>query len=93
MHEHAHDHRNGSHIFVRSIFVHDWPVETHCAGSQEATDEMNERVLVLISIAIAATGLVLLQTYKEYAKFSESLMTLLGLIASVLSIWQFLRRD
>lgn len=54
---------------------------------------MNERVLVLLSIAIAATGLVLLQTYKEYAKFSESLMTLLGLIASVLSIWQFMRRD
>lgn len=52
---------------------------------------MNERVLVFLSIAIAATGLVILQTYKEYAKLSESLMTLVSIIASGLTIWQMLR--
>lgn len=54
---------------------------------------MSGRVLGLLSIAIAAAGILLLQTYKEYEKMSESLMSLLGIIASCISIWQFFQRD
>jgi len=52
---------------------------------------VNERLLVALSIGIAATGLVLLQTYQEYARIAESLMTLLGVFASGLAIYQFFK--
>ncbi len=61
------------------------------ARSAQTDAEVNERILVILSISIAATGLVLLQTYREYARITESLMTLLGLVASGIAIYQFLK--
>jgi len=54
---------------------------------------MNERLLVFLSLSIAGTGLLLLQSYKEYTHAAESLMTLLSIVSAALAIYQFLRKD
>ncbi len=54
---------------------------------------MNDRFLVFLSISIVGTGLLLLQSYKEYTDAAESLMTLLSVISAGLAIYQFLRKD
>jgi hypothetical protein len=50
---------------------------------------VNQRLIVFLGIAIASVAILLLATYKEFAKISEILMQLAGLIASLLAIWQF----
>lgn len=54
---------------------------------------MSDRFLVFLSISIAGTGLLLLQTYRDFANVAESLMTLLGIVSSGLAIYEFLRRE
>jgi hypothetical protein len=54
---------------------------------------VNQRIVIFLGVSIAGTTLLLISTYKDYAKASETIMILVGLIASLLSIWQFFTKD
>ncbi len=53
---------------------------------------MNARILLLIGFAILASSILLLQSYKEYAKTVETLVTLLALTTSFVAIYDFLKK-
>jgi hypothetical protein len=53
---------------------------------------MNSRILLLIGFAILACGVLLLQSYREYAKTVETLITLLALTTSVVAIYDFIKK-
>ncbi len=53
---------------------------------------MNSRVLLIIGFAILSSGILLLQSYKEYAKTVETLITLLALTTSFIAIFDFVKK-
>lgn len=53
---------------------------------------MNSRILLLLGFATLACGVLLLQSYKEYTKTVETLISLLALTTAFIAIYDFIKK-
>jgi len=52
---------------------------------------MNARPLLLFGFAILASGILLLQSYKEFKAIIETLMSVMALTTVFIAVYDFLR--